>query len=81
MKKVNITIEIEDNEFIEQNLYHLMRDTLGDSLKDYTVLSNTKKMYDNDTSFKKLVKCVKEAKRARDVYINEHNYKYAKDTK
>ena len=74
MRKINITIEIEDNDLIESNLIDLLKDALGSSIIDYQVLPDTKELYENDSHFKKLTKAYYEAKRLRNDYINEHNY-------
>ena len=74
MRKINITIEIEDNDLIELQLLDFLKDSLGDSIVDYQVLPDTKDLYENDSHFKKLTKAYYEAKRVRNDYINEHNY-------
>ena len=74
MRKINITIEIEDNDLIELQLLDFLKDSLGDSIVDYQVLPDTKDLYENDSHFKKLTKAYYEAKRLRNDYINEHNY-------
>ena len=74
MRKINITIEIEDNDLIELQLLDFLKDSLGDSIVDYQVLPDTKDLYENDSHFKKLTKAYYEAKRIRNDYINEHNY-------
>lgn len=79
MRKINITIEIEDSDFVEDNLYKLMNSTLGSSLKDYTVLSNTQLMYEKDSNFRKIIKGYRDIKRVRDNYINEHNHKFTNE--
>lgn len=74
-RKINITIEIEDNDLIEFNLHNFLHKNLGTSIIDYTKLSDTKWLYDNDSHFKKLTKAYYEAKKTRNDYINEHNFK------
>ena len=74
MRKINITIEIEDNDLIELQLLDFLKDSLGDSIVDYQVLPDTKDLYENDSHFKKLTKAYYEAKRLRNDYINEHDY-------
>ena len=40
------------------------------------ILPSTEQLYNDDETFKKLVKGVKKAQRERDIYINDHNGKY-----
>ena len=39
-------------------------------LVNYKILTDTKELYDNDVIFRKLVKMEAEAKRQKDIYIN-----------
>ena len=73
MKKlVNITLEIDDFD-IPQFEYQL-REWI--KVISFQVLPDTKKMYEDDDTFKKLVKAEKEAKKIKAVYINDNNQKY-----
>ncbi len=76
MRKINITLVCDD----DHEAYHLEK-LLKDNYKDVdvTYLTNTKKMYEEDANFRELCMKVKAAKRARNVYINEHNGKYTKE--
>jgi hypothetical protein len=67
IQKLNITIEIDDyeNPYFERWL----RNNLN--VLDFMVVPDTSDLYKNDPVFKKLSKCVKDAKKARDRYYNE----------
>jgi hypothetical protein len=67
IQKLNITIEIDDyeNPYFERWL----RNNLN--VLDFMVVPDTSQLYKNDPVFKKLSKCVKDAKKARDRYYNE----------
>lgn len=39
----------------------------------YKILPDTDELYKTNSTFKKLVKAVKEAQKLRDIYINENN--------
>ena len=45
----------------------------GIELIDSRIVPDTSELYENDSHFKSLVKKVKEAKEARDAYINKKN--------
>jgi hypothetical protein len=70
MRKINITIEIQDNDLIEFKLNETLCVLLGNSMIDYQVLTNTKELYDNDEHFRKLCKLHKAAQREKNDYIN-----------
>ena len=67
IQKLNITIEIEDYE--TPAFEHWLNDHV--KVLDFLVVPDTSDLYKNDTVFKKLSKCVKDAKKARDRYYNE----------
>jgi hypothetical protein len=69
-RKINFTVEIEDNNFIEAQLIEKLRFLIGDSMVDYQVLTDTKDLYENDTHFRKLTKAYYDAKKIRNDYIN-----------
>ena len=50
-------------EWLEQN-YKLI---------NFKVVTDTNKLYEDDATFRKLVKAVKETQRIKDIYINDHN--------
>lgn len=72
---INMTLKIPPTELVdlENEMIHRY------NLIDYKVLPNTEQMYEENTSFKKLVKKVKDAQRERDEFINNNNYKYLND--
>jgi len=69
MKTINITLKIEDSELIRFDNW--LREQL--EVISLKVLPDTNELYEDDDTFKKLVKGVKTAQRIRDKYINEHN--------
>ena len=76
MRLLNITIECENDE----EAYHL-ENHLRDS--DYKIIScnyiaDTKKMYEEDKTFQRLVKKEKEVKKMKAIYINDNNGRYTK---
>ena len=74
IRLVNITLEIDDFD-IPQFEYQLKE---WIKVISFQVLPDTKKMYEDDDTFKKLVKAEKEAKKIKAVYINDNNGKYLK---
>ena len=68
MKKLNITIELNDDkeiyEFENWIRYYV-------NVVDFTILTDTKDLYENDNHFKKITKAYYDAKRVRNDYINE----------
>ena len=69
---VNITIEIDPEEI------PTFESWLRGQLKviSLQILPDTKKMYEEDKTFQKLVKLEKDAKKAKAIFINENNQKY-----
>ncbi len=69
---VNITIEIDPEEI------PTFESWLRGQLKviSLQILPDTKKMYDKDPTFQKLVKLEKDAKKAKAIFINDNNQKY-----
>lgn len=72
-KKINITIEYEDNSVIESNLISLIGANFGIAPSDITILPNTKELYEKSEHFRKLIKDKKRASRAIGDYINKYN--------
>ena len=71
--KVNLTVEMADKEetlafinFIEQHA----------NIIDWSVLTDTKKMYAEDCFFKNITNTFNRAKKVRNDYINNNNHKY-----
>lgn len=69
MKTINITLKA--NEHHVTGLEDHLREHF--EVISYKILPDTDKLYETSTTFKKLVKAVKEAQRERDIYINENN--------
>ena len=69
---VNLTIELKEYE-IPDFEYFLRQEVKVISLQ---ILPDTKKMYEEDKTFQKLVKAEKESKKVKAVYINDNNQKY-----
>jgi len=72
-RKINVTIEIDDNDVIEYNLHNTLKSILGTSLIDYSKLTDTKELYENDEHFRKITKAYYSAKKTRNDYINKNN--------
>lgn len=70
-RKINITISIEDSDFVESNLISELKALLGTSLIDYTKFIDTEHLKD-DPSFRKLLKSKRDAGLQLDRYINEN---------
>jgi hypothetical protein len=67
IQKLNITIELD---YQEVSAFESWLDNQVTVL-DFLVVPDTSDLYKNDPVFKKLSKCVKDAKKARDRYYNE----------
>ena len=76
MRKINFTVEIADNDITELNLHKFLHENLGKSIIDYQVLPNTRKMYEEDATFRKLANEVAKNKRIKNEYINENLRNY-----
>lgn len=71
-RKLNITIEIEDNDIIQFNLEKLLNNIIGEKrITDLRVLPNTDHLKDNE-NFKALYKAEKKAKELKYKFINEN---------
>jgi hypothetical protein len=69
-RKINFTVEIDDNDLVEHQLIKVINELLGSSLVDYQVLTDTKELYENDATFRKITKLYYDARRERNDYIN-----------
>jgi len=69
---VNLTVELEPEEIPQFEKW------LRGQIKviSFQILPDTKKMFEEDKTFQKLVKAEKEAKKVKAVYINDNNQKY-----
>ena len=72
MRKVNLTLECENDEQA-----YFLEIFLRDNYKvlDYTMLPDTKQLWEDDLCFRSLVGAVKKAQRIKNDYINNHNNK------
>ena len=70
-RKINITIQIDDNDFVERKLYFELRTLLGQSMIDYMVFPNTGHLKE-DKTFKQLLKAKRNAGLELDRYINNN---------
>ena len=73
MQVVNITIELRDAQQSHDFEKYLRDHMLPEYTINYTNLPDTKKLYEDDKHFKKLVKNVKDANRIKNDYINLNN--------
>jgi len=69
METVNITLKINPHELT--NFESWLRNNL--EVVSFKILPDTKKLYETDATFKKLVKAVKTSQTIRDKYINNKN--------
>jgi hypothetical protein len=67
IQKLNITLELDH--FEAPSFESWLRNNV--KVLDFIVVPDTSDLYKNDPVFKKLSKCVKDAKKARDRYYNE----------
>ena len=74
-RKINITIEIEDSNFVENKLHQALDGLLGQSMIDYKVLPDTNNLYETDENFRKLCGGLKIAKQKYNDYINKTKLK------
>lgn len=68
---VNMTFKIRGKYLV--TFENEMRNTID--VIDYRVVPNTEHLYENDTTFQKLVKKEKQARNEKQEYINKHNKK------
>ncbi len=71
MKTVNITLKIPDEVVTSLESYY--NNNKNCELISFRVIPNTEKLYENDSVFRKLVKAEKEARKIKELYINEKN--------
>lgn len=70
-RKINITIQIDDNDFIESQLHSELKALLGISMIDYMVFPKTDHLKE-DKTFKQLLKAKRNAGLELDRYINNN---------
>ena len=69
---INITLKIPNKLLVS------LEDYLNRNYKliDFSVLADTSNMYENDPTFKKIIKESRKLKDLKLQYINDNNYKY-----
>ena len=72
MRKINITIEMEDEEI--PNFENWFRQNV--KVLDFTIIPDTSHLYKEDKVFKRLCDAVKNAKKERDIYYNNKRKEY-----
>jgi len=72
MRRINITIEIEDNNLVELAMERELRELLGSSIKDYRKIPNDQELYKNDHKYRELSMKVKAAKRVKYEYYDKN---------
>lgn len=70
MRKINFTVEIEDNDLVEFNLIKKLENLLGSSLVHYKKFPNTEHLKD-DKTYINLVKLKNKAVLELERYIND----------
>jgi hypothetical protein len=71
---VNLTVECDSP---EQAHYFEIKVRKMVKVKDCRILSDIRKLYKDDNSFKKINDAYKKARKIRNDYINEHNDRYS----
>lgn len=69
-RTINVTLEINEGSVID--FENWLNDNFN--LINFKVVADTKQLYEDDPTFRKLVKAVKDAQRIKDIYINEYNH-------
>ena len=70
---VSVVLKLRDAEQSHYFEKHLRNMFFDGEVISYSNLPNTEKLYESSTTFKKLVKGVKDAQRLRDNYIHKNN--------
>lgn len=65
---VNLTIEMDASEVVR--FENWMRENVD--VKDFSIIPDTKELYENNATFKRLCSKVKEAKKTRDEFYNNN---------
>jgi len=71
MRKINITIEIEDTDAMEYALEKELREMLGESIVSYTKLLNDSQLHKDDHHYRMICTKLKAAKRTKYEYFNK----------
>ena len=72
MRRINITIEIEDNDLVELAMERELRELFGSSIKDYRKIPDDQELYKNDNKYRELSMKVKAAKRYKYEYYDKN---------
>lgn len=75
MRRINLTLEFEDNDLIEFNIRKTIDSIFGSAVKDIKTLPNTSELYETDSNFKALCKAKKDAQLKIDRYVNNKKLK------
>ena len=73
MRKVAIVLELDSDEQAHHLEIYLREKMFVGKVISYRNLPDTSKLYEDSTTFRKLVKAEKLAKREKNDYINENN--------
>ena len=74
MRRVNLTIEIEDNNLVEVAMELELRELLGQSIVSYKKVPDDKELYGNDHKYRELCMKVKAAQRYKYEYYDKNGY-------
>ena len=72
MGRINITIEIEDNDLVELAMERELRELFGSSIKDYQKLLNDMELYKTDHKYREICMKQKAIKRAKYEYYDKN---------
>ncbi len=73
MRKVAIVLDLDGDTQSHYFEKYLRENLMVGRVISYSNLPDTSKLYEENTTFKKLVKGVKTAQKLRDDYIQQHN--------
>lgn len=68
--KLNITIEVENKQEVSNLVYFIEQYS---NVIDWSILTDTSKMYKEDSFFRGLANSLKKSKRVYNDYVNENN--------
>ena len=73
MRKINLTLQFEDNDLIEDNVRKLINTVFGSAVIDVRTLPDTEELYESDNNYKSLCKAKKDLQLKIDRYVNDKN--------